>query len=856
MTRDDVLARLTGVRAAGAGYMALCPAHDDTAASLSITDGDRGVLMHCHAGCATPAICEVLGIDARELFYQPRARAARPNRSRAAAARTRDASVPRRKLVRAYDYRDTDGRLLYQACRFEPKTFRQRRPDPACPERSDRWLWNLDDTPRVLYRLPELRASGATTVLIAEGEKDADALAALGFASTTAVGGASKSAKHPKWTAAYTQQLVDVGAREAIILPDNDEPGQAHAQAIAASVQAAGLTVRVVNLPGLGPKGDVSDYLDAGHRRADLDEQIAAAPVWTPSAASTTERTRVAPTTGKGRESQATALVALARAEQADFFHDPKGLPFVALATPQGGRQTLSLRSTACRDWLARLYYLAHRTAPGAQGVADALTTLAGLCRFDGDARPVYTRVAPHGNAIYLDLADDTGHAIEITAAGWTIAQTPPVHFRRSGGMLALAPPVSGGSLDDLRRLLNIDHADTWALMAGWMIGALSPTGPYPVLNLTGEQGTAKSTAARFLRGLIDPNAAPLRSEPREARDLMIAASNGWVIVLDNLSSIREWLSDALCRLSTGGGFSTRQLFSDGEEIIFDAQRPIILTGIEQVATSGDLIDRGLFANLPVISDRARRDERELFANYEALRPALLGALLDAVVCALARRDTVQLASKPRLADFAKWMTAAELALGWAPGHFLAAYTANRQAASEANLDGDTVAGALRARLAEHGDWCGTAGELLAALSNIGNTAAKDWPTTARALAGRLKRLAPGLRRVGIEVSHPPREAGTGRRMLSIVTTVTPSQGQQIRPELRDDCENPTVTSAAAIVTDIPRCAACDDRRDDASGRPSQNPTNVFGPHDDRDGRDGRFPFPVAVAAMDEELKL
>ena len=111
-------------------------------------------------------------------------------------------------------------------------------------------------------------------------------------------------------------------------------------------------------------------------------------------------------------------------------------------------------------------------------------------------------------------------------------------------------------------------------LLAAWLVAAFRPHGPYPILVLHGEQGSAKSTTARVLRALLDPNTAPLRGEPRDLRDVMIAASNGWIISFDNLSRIPHWLSDALCRLATGGGFSTRELYTDSEEVLFDAQRP------------------------------------------------------------------------------------------------------------------------------------------------------------------------------------------------------------------------------------------------------------------------------------------
>jgi hypothetical protein len=130
--------------------------------------------------------------------------------------------------------------------------------------------------------------------------------------------------------------------------------------------------------------------------------------------------------------------------------------------------------------------------------------------------------------------------------------------------MLPLPYPREGGSITSLRGFVNVANDDDWALLLAWLVAAFRPHGPYPVLVLHGEQGSAKSTVARVLRALVDPGTASLRSEPRDARDLIISATNGWCVALDNLSHLPVWLSDAICSLATGGGFGTRELFTRG----------------------------------------------------------------------------------------------------------------------------------------------------------------------------------------------------------------------------------------------------------------------------------------------------
>ena len=188
----------------------------------------------------------------------------------------------------------------------------------------------------------------------------------------------------------------------------------------------------------------------------------------------------------------------------------------------------------------------------------DALGVLEAKAQFEGSTHIVHTRVAGHNGNTYLDLCDKDWNVIKITEDGWKLTKTPPVKFRRAGGMLPLPIPVRGGSLDQLKSLLNHGDEHNWVLIVAWIVAALHPEGPYPVLLIIGEHGAAKSTQALLLKLTVDPSTAPLRSPPGNERDLVIAARNGRIIALDNLSSIPPWLSDALCRLATGGGLATR----------------------------------------------------------------------------------------------------------------------------------------------------------------------------------------------------------------------------------------------------------------------------------------------------------
>jgi hypothetical protein len=302
-----------------------------------------------------------------------------------------------------------------------------------------------------------------------------------------------------------------------------------------------------------------------------------------------------------------------------------------------------------------------------------------------------------------------------------------------------------------------------------WALSVLRDRGPYPVLVLSGEQGSAKSTFSAVLRSLLDPNTAPLRALPREDRDLFIAANNGHVMAFDNVSGLPAWISDTLCRLATGGGFAVRQLYTDQDEVLFDAARPVILNGIEDIVARPDLADRAIFLTLEPIPENRRRPEKELWAEFDAARPQLLGVLLDAVCHGLKRLPDTHLDNLPRMADFALWATACETAL-WPAGTFVAAYAGNRDEAIDGVIEADPIGSAIRSMMNMRTEWTGTASDLLGALDREvveKVRKSKAWPSSARALSGRVRRAATFLRKIGIDIAFE-REGRARTRTIRI----------------------------------------------------------------------------------------
>jgi hypothetical protein len=480
---------------------------------------------------------------------------------------------------------------------------------------------------------------------------------------------------------------------------------------------------------------------------------------------------------GGGRgPSQSDILLKLV--EAVELFHNPDKVGFADLDI-NGHRETWAIRSRGFRQWLARCFYEATAGAPNSEALQSALNVIEAKARFDASERVVHVRVGGMDGKIYLDLCDENWRAVEIDVDGWRVVDSPPVRFRRAAGMLPL--PVAGGSIEELRPFLNVRSNNEFVLTVAWMLAALRDRGPYPVLALFGEQGTAKSTFAEILRMLLDPNTMPSRAPPREDRDLFIAAMNGHVLVFDNISDLAEWISDTLCRLSTGGGFATRQLYTDQDEVLLNATRPSILNGIEDVVNRPDLADRTVCLTLQPIPDDKRRLETELWAAFDAARSCILGALLDAVAVGLKRLPKISLRKLPRMADFALWATACETALRkedgtfWNEGTFMEAYRGAIDDTVESVLDASLVATAVRTFMEPQAEWTGTATDLLDLLGKVAGekaTKAKTWPADATRLGGKLRREATFLRKVGIEVVTGARQGRVGTRIITITNTL------------------------------------------------------------------------------------
>jgi hypothetical protein len=487
-------------------------------------------------------------------------------------------------------------------------------------------------------------------------------------------------------------------------------------------------------------------------------------------------------------QSKAARLIRLALDQGVEFFHDPTQRGWVSLHCDSHW-ENHPIRSRAFTLFLSRLYFRDTGETPGTQAVRAALEQFEAVALFDGEGCPVHLRVAEHDGRLYLDLCDDGWRAVEIDPQGWHVVDRPLVKFYRSRGSQPLPEPRPGGSLEELRSFLNVDdHA--WTLIRGFLVATLRSDVPCPVLVVKGDQGAGKSTACRAISRLIDPRTSALRGAPHNVRDLVAAARNSWLVCFDNLSHLPEELADAACRLATGGGFGGRELYSDHEEAVFDATRPLVFNAIPDLgAARPDFLDRALIVELQGIRPGVRRDERCLWREFDEARPRILGKLLDALVAGLRRLPELKLDRLPRMADFAAWVTACEQGLGVASGAFLEAYERSRADAQSLALEVSPLYQPITA-LSGTG-FCGTTAELLAQLNRLvsDNTLrSRRWPKAPNALSNALRRMATNLRQDGIELEFS-RPDHSGRRIVSIRTAVSTSRSSSA-PSATDHTRN------------------------------------------------------------------
>lgn len=466
-----------------------------------------------------------------------------------------------------------------------------------------------------------------------------------------------------------------------------------------------------------------------------------------------------------GKKSQATTIVEMAM-DTFDFAATPKGDAFAVRkgAAPialsfRGGRRSLKAE-------LSKMYAEQHESVPNSSALTDALLNLTGIAQ-SGELIELPLRVAHCENGLLLDLGRDDGLSVKITDNSWELSKEPGVIWRRTNLTREMQVPIHGGSLDELWKLTNF-AVESRPMVLAWLVSALMPEIPHPILLITGVQGTAKTTSAQALVELVDASTSPMRTVPRDIKDWAVAASGSWVTAIDNISSIQNWFADALCRAVTGDGLVTRQLYSDDELSVLSFRRAIILTAIDIGVLRGDLAERLLRVQLEQVPPECRLEERLVRQQILDAAPRVLGALLDLTVKVLAVLPTLQLERLPRMADFGKVLAAVDAVLGT---DGIDQYYIQAQDIFGDVVEGDEVGKAIMDLLenCEGGTWTGRASELL--VDMMPTNPSKYWPGNAKALSSKLRNAHVALQAVGIDVvmtkTHGTRYIRLKRRPLA-----------------------------------------------------------------------------------------
>ena len=667
------------------------------------------------------------------------------------------------KPTSRWTYTDQDGRLVGYVARFDGPDGKEFRPLTLWRQKGGTetsWRWTSWPTPRPLYGLQRLAERPSAPVLVVEGEKAADAAARLlpAFAVVTSPNG-SKSCDKADWT--------PLRGRAVTIWPDADAAGLAFVKAVqrtATEAEAASVAI-IVPPQGVSVGWDAADAESSGwdeRRAADL---VAAA---VPSAAAAGPRHR--------RPRQRDDVIgAVLNTEGVELWRDFGGATYATVPV-NGHVENWSLRSHGLERWLSGLYYRKTGVALPSQALEDIRRTLDIKAYEDGHRYDPFVRVGESNGRIYLDLCDDAWRAVEITAKGWRIVDRPPVKFLRSVSARALPEPEAGDVIERLRGFINVGSDDDFKLIVSWLVAALRPGRPFPILIVNGVQGTGKSVLCRLLRSLIDPDVAMICAAPKDERDLVLAASNTWVQGLDNLSDVNGFLPDALCRLASGSGFRTRALHTNRDEAVFSVQRPILLNGIPTLTEQADVGRRSVVINLTSIAPERRQAEEDFWMEFESVRGRIIGSLLEGVSRALSSIDTIKIERPGSMADFEKWSMAAAPAFGWQGGEFQTAYRKNQTAVVNDTFEADAVAVAIRdfimLKHAEDG-WEGTPTALQVELDSATPErirSSRSWPKTPAQLGNRIKRAQPLLEHKGFTIDR----RHSGNRTIIIVP---PRQG-------------------------------------------------------------------------------
>lgn len=469
-------------------------------------------------------------------------------------------------------------------------------------------------------------------------------------------------------------------------------------------------------------------------------------------------------------------MVDMIRDSDAILFHDQHKEAYIRYRSH--GKYLISkISDEDFKLWVMKQYFDRTGKALTDSNLKAILNSLKAEALFVGNMHNLNVRVAIHDNSYWYDLGD--GRAVRIDSKGWEIVDEPPILFKRFAHQQIQVEPINApcDAIYDVFKFVRIKDNYSRLIFIANLVASLVPDIPHPIDVFYGVKGSSKTTAIKIKKGIIDPSTMSSMGPPRYPNDFIQACSHHWYIGIDNLSKLPEWLSDTLCRLVTGEGSSKRQLYTDDDDIIYSFQRCLSLNGINTVADKPDLLDRALLFELETILPDERKTEYELWAEFEKLKPIILGALFSLLSKAIAEYSKFKLKEKPRMADFAQWGCAAARALGMNEEEFLRAYQRNIIIQNDEALEGSPIAQVILVFMKDKPRWEGTPTALFEIVKRYAESNGIDskdpkFPKGVNMIWKRIQVVQPNLREIGIECTHDDSSRAKFGRKIIIVNNM------------------------------------------------------------------------------------
>lgn len=530
-------------------------------------------------------------------------------------------------------------------------------------------------------------------------------------------------------------------------------------------------------------------------------------------------------------QSKAENLLELIKKKNPLYFQDQYRTPYIYIED-QKIHKTFKISGRDFKRFLTYLFHSETEENIKTDQIKDVILTLEAFSGY-GPQIELHNRItwqsAEGTFEVWIDLCDDKWRSIKVTKDGWQIMERTPPMFRRYNHMQPFVTPddtydtygcksksypptpvvqspinsdsveqanggkedggggvnlagissvssVSSKPLDSFFKFVNIAEKDrllTKILMVFYFI----PHVPHVGNCVYGPKGAAKSTFHKMLKQLIDPSAVQVLDLPRDKNELLQVLFHHYVVLFDNINYIPDWTSDLFCRVITGAGAQKRQLYTDDEDIVYRLLRVLGFNGINIAAVKEDLLDRLVLLQLNAISSDIRKSERELYEDFNRVKPRLVSEILETLSKAIAKYPGVSPDRLFRMADFTKWGCAISEALGYTQKEFLDSYENKINDQIKEAVFNDLLGNVFLDFMENRSEWTGKATDLFRALKDHAktldvSTRVKDFPKASNILIRRLNLLLDSLSKLGITIEY----LADGRRTIMIINSKASSK--------------------------------------------------------------------------------